>query len=103
VRGDARKVLRTIQYRIAVKRDLARIEAYLELRVRAESDYRWNDYQGAPQRQGGERNREHGEHGARDKPCTFNRAFKQHLSCCARARARSFSQWHIRRWLPSYN
>jgi hypothetical protein len=68
--GATGNVLRAIKYRIAVKHDLARIAGYLELRVRAERNYRWehrHDDDGEPQGQGGEPDRGQGEDGARDE------------------------------------
>ncbi len=71
--GATGNVLRAIQYRIAVKHDLARIAGYLELRVRDESEYRWEhhndgDEQGQePGKDGREHGRGHGrEHGEDD-------------------------------------
>ncbi len=55
--GATGNVLTAIKYRIAVKHDLASIAGYLELRVRDESDYRWehrHDEDSEPQGQGGE-------------------------------------------------
>jgi hypothetical protein len=68
--GATGNVLRAIEYRIAVKHDLARIAGYLELRVREVSDYRWehrHDQDGEPQGQGGEPDSGQGEDGARDE------------------------------------